>query len=760
MPWLVIAYILTLFLGAAVAPGLALFAWRRRPAAGMTPLTLWMVGVGIWCLCYLMYLLSSDPSARLFWFHAKHLGSTVMAPTGLVFALQFSGQGRRVTPVLLALLALEVVATWSMVATNHLHHLYWSVLETGPDGAFPVLITELGPWARGRLLYSNVMQAGAMVVIMWWLPRSSPLYRHQAVLLLAATAFPWTASLLTNTGMNPFGRLDLTPGGFAVTALLWAWAIVRHGVLDIVPVARYAAIEGMRDAVFTINTAGQVVDINPAAQRLLGIETPPLLGLPVEDVFEAWPGLLARLAPGAPDSSELEMTLAVQGEPGPRTFEFRIAAWRDAQGRPLGRLVLAYDVSARKTAEEALERQALYDALTGLPNRTLLHRRLDEALRRSEDSGAVTALLVMDLNGFKDINDTFGHQVGDGLLQQAARRVQSVVRSGDTAARLGGDEFAVVLPGAGGVESAGMVAQRILALLETPFVVDQTPMAISASIGIALAPHHSSEGRALLRQADIAMYSAKRSGGGYAVFNPAADPRNPAQLALLAELRKAIASGDLVLHYQPQIRVDSGELIGVEALVRWRHPERGLLLPEQFLPLAERSGLIQPLSRWVLATALQQASEWRQEGLDLALAVNLSIANLWNERLPSDLAQAIQTWEVVASRLTLELSETLVMADPDLAQDVLKQLRRLGVRVALDDFGMGQSSLAWLHRLSVDEIKIDKSFMAALKTDENAAAIVRMAVETGHHFGLQVVAEGVDRPDTLHLLASLGCDAA
>ncbi|MCX6024084.1 MAG: diguanylate cyclase, partial [Chloroflexi bacterium] len=566
------AYLLLLFLGAAMLPMLGLYVWRRRKAGGMTAGAVYFWSAAVWGGCYLLYLLSPDPAVRLFWFKAQHVGSVMLTPAVLFFALGVMGRGQRLKPWLAALMALEVLITLAMVFTNDAHHLFWTTLAPDPNGGFPPLIADRGPYGRLRMFYANTLQAGAVGGLVLWLPRTSPAYRRELLLAVTTSVFPWLAALLTYTGLSPFGRLDLSTGGHALMALSWVALIVRRGLLDIVPVARHAVIEGMRDAMFTVNSENIVMDMNPAAQFLLGSNSSGALGRPAAEVFARWPALLHRLQESATESSYVEVKIDQGAPPKAHIFEFRIAAWRDQQNRLLGRLVVAYDITERKLAEAELERQALYDALTGLPNRVLLSRRLEEALGQGEGQGAATALLIMDLNGFKDVNDTFGHETGDELLRQVAGRLQRVVRQGETAARLGGDEFAVILPGAAGGEIAILVAQRILAAFEAPFTAEVGALAIGVSIGIALAPEHGSDAPALMRQADIAMYAAKRFGGGYAVFNPAADSRNPVQLALLAELRQAIAAGELTLHYQPQITIATRRLRGVEALVRWRHP--------------------------------------------------------------------------------------------------------------------------------------------------------------------------------------------
>ncbi len=412
-------------------------------------------------------------------------------------------------------------------------------------------------------------------------------------------------------------------------------------------------------------------------------------------------------------------------------------------------------------AADALQHQALHDALTGLPNRTLLHDRLAHTLHLVERDASSLALLLLDLDRFKVVNDTLGHQAGDALLQQVAARMRDAVRSSDTVARLGGDEFALLLPGA---DRAGAVrvTQTLLAALVAPVTLEGQTVHVGASVGITLAPAQGREAAALLRQADVAMYVAKRAGSGYAVYDPRHDGYSAGRLMREAELRQALATNELVLHYQPTVDLRSGRATGVEALVRWAHPTHGLLAPDQFIPLAEQTGLIVPLTRWVLDQALAQGAAWARAGRPLAVAVNLSVRTLHDERLPDTLAWLLRRYAITPERVMLEITESVLMADPAQALTVLTRLSALGVRVAIDDFGTGYSSLAYLKQLPVDAVKIDKSFVQSMGTTEATkdTAIVRSIIELGHNLGLMVVAEGVEDAGAWARVRALGGDVA
>jgi diguanylate cyclase (GGDEF)-like protein/PAS domain S-box-containing protein len=414
-----------------------------------------------------------------------------------------------------------------------------------------------------------------------------------------------------------------------------------------------------------------------------------------------------------------------------------------------------------RASEERFHHQALHDPLTNLPNRVLLYDRLAQAITsaRREPHAQPVALLVLDLDRFKEVNDTLGHHAGDRLLQEVGLRLRSTLRESDTVARLGGDEFAAVLPGAD-AESAIVAAAKLQAALEMPLFLEGRELSIGASIGVAAFPAHGADADTLLRRADLAMYTAKRAQSGAATYAPEHDSRSSERLALVGALRRAINLEELSLHYQPQVDCATGRLARVEALVRWWHPERGLIRPDQFVPLAEQSGLIRQLTHWVLAAALGQSAGWHTPGTDPGVTVNVSPLDLVDEQLPAFVAAQLERWHFPAERLTLEITEHALLTDPDRSIDVLTQVRTLGVRVALDDFGTGLSSLASLKVWPLDEVKVDVSLVRSMLTSSSERAIVRATIALAHALGLDVVAEGVENGATLRLLAEMGCDRA
>jgi diguanylate cyclase len=402
-------------------------------------------------------------------------------------------------------------------------------------------------------------------------------------------------------------------------------------------------------------------------------------------------------------------------------------------------------------------RQATTDELTDLPNRRAFDRALTTAIERAAERGDTLAVMVIDLDHFKDLNDTLGHHAGDRVLEQVGPRLRSALRNQDLLARLGGDEFAVLLPGAQAAEAAGPC---IAAALEQRFLVDGIELHVAGSVGVALYPEHGSDAETLMQRADVAMYVAKERRTGIETYARERDRHTRERLELIADLRADVHARDLVLHYQPKINLRSGEISGAEALLRWPHPDRGMIPPNEFIPLAEQTGVMRPLTEFVLDQAVRQAAAWRTEGLELDIAINVSATSLldggWTDAVTATLARH----DLPANRLILEITEDVIMADPQRSLAAIQALAHAGVRVSVDDFGTGYSSLAYLKRLPVAELKVDRTFVRDLATDPADAAIVQAIVELGQRLGIAVVAEGVERLDVLQRLSAYGTDAA
>lgn len=412
-----------------------------------------------------------------------------------------------------------------------------------------------------------------------------------------------------------------------------------------------------------------------------------------------------------------------------------------------------------RTREHEILRLAYEDALTGLPNRAMLRERLGEALADRARAGTPLAVLVLDLDRFKEVNDTLGYAAGDEVLRQVAARVGSLLQPREMVARLGGDEFAILLP-TGTLARAERLARDILKALEAPLVLEDQPVDVGGSLGIALHPEHGADPDTLLRHADIAMSTAKSANAGHAVYDPRLDDGRRSHLSLLGELRRAVERDELDLHYQPKLHLASSQVRRVEALVRWHHPERGFVPPGEFIPFAERTGYIKQVTRWVIERAIGQAGEWARAGRDLAISANVSTRDLMGGDLVGLVTEALARHGTPPDRLCLEITESGFMDDPTRALETLERLHALGVRLSVDDFGTGYSSLAYLKKLPVQELKIDRAFVMHMVTDRDDAVLVRSTIELGHTLGLEVVAEGVEDADSLAMLNALGCDEA
>ncbi len=526
-----------------------------------------------------------------------------------------------------------------------------------------------------------------------------------------------------------------------------------------------AVLQNVADGIVTAGEGGLIESFNQSARRLFGYREDEVIGQPMEIIIAPshqddfadpararWSLLTASDIPAEPSETvgcrkdgscfPMEMDMS-QMQIGERTFT--IGCIRD--------------ISGRKAYTEALEHRTLHDDLTGLPNRALFGDRMDRALADAERADEPRGILLVDVDGFRMINETLGRDNGDVVLKTVAERLQTVVRNSDTVARMGGDEFGILASDETDVETAEAIAWKVRAAFEEPFLIAGEVLNVRASIGIAFFPQHGRTTADLLRRASLAMRQAKQDGGGVGVF--IAEPEDPTarRLTLLSELREGIPRGELVLHYQPKVDLATRKTTGVEALVRWQHPTSGLLMPAQFMPEAGRSELIEPLTTWVLDEALRQQREWHDAGIELTMAVNISARSLTRGSvLPDTVALLTDTWGVAPGTLILELTENaLIDAEGPV---VLELLHAMGERVAIDDFGTGHSSLVYLQRLPIDEIKVDRSFVMNLATVSSDAVIVRSTIDLAHNLGLTVVAEGVEDEVALGMLIDYGCDSA
>ncbi len=422
---------------------------------------------------------------------------------------------------------------------------------------------------------------------------------------------------------------------------------------------------------------------------------------------------------------------------------------------------LVGELLTSKRRGEELHRMATTDHLTGLANRERFRTRVEERIASAELTNETFAVMLIDLDRFKEINDTIGHHYGDELLRELGPRLAACVGPDGLVARLGGDEFAV-LPGgpADDADALERIAMGLIGRVQEPFVVDELTLEVGASVGISRFPVDGDDPHALLRRADVAMYAAKESHSGCKLYAAELDHHSVRRLNVLSDFRRALASDEIVVHYQPIVDLDGSAVRGAEGLVRWQHPELGLLPPGDFIQVVEQSGLIGPLTQHVLERSIAQCAGWRRAGQALSVSVNLSVRNLLDRNLPREIERLLSVYRLPADALQLEITESMIMSDPDRALETIARLSELGVHLSVDDFGTGYSSLANLKRLPIDELKIDRSFVSLMMHDESDLIIVRSTINLGHDLGLKVIAEGVEDELTLKRLAALGCDLA
>ena len=516
------------------------------------------------------------------------------------------------------------------------------------------------------------------------------------------------------------------------------------------------------DAIFIMDDSGLIEEANDSAVAMFGDDGARLHGRDIATLIARAENLIPRasmhMAP-MPVEGEQRSEMTARRLDG-SDFPVEIVIRQMITETGCWQIAFVRDITERMAHQRTLEHQALHDPLTGLPNRTCLFRKMRESIRLSANGREKFALLLLDLNRFKEINDTLGHNIGDVLLGQIANRLKAPLRRTDTIARLGGDEFAIVLQPAPDRTAVDSIAERLQRSLDAPFQYNGMSLDVGASIGVSFFPDDSGDATELLQKADVAMYAAKLAGLPMAFYDRTLDQNSVRHLTLTGDLKRAIEDNKLMLYFQPKISIETGDVVGVESLLRWDHPTHGFIPPDEFVALAERTGLTRKMTNWVLDAAVSQCARWRAQGLDLAIAVNLSARSLQDSDLPGTLEALLQKHGVAPASIVLELTESGIMADPSRARAVIGTLNGRGFRLSIDDFGPGYSSLGYLKNLPVHELKIDKSFVLDMMANENDRVIVKSTVDLAHNLGLSVVAEGVESAEVLDALNGLGADIA
>ena len=577
----------------------------------------------------------------------------------------------------------------------------------------------------------------------------APFYQHRRTYLVEATV----ASVLLIAIIAALSRLN--------------WQLTRsRRRMRRIQETYYAASEASLDAFFVLGSVrdgnGLITDFvfsdtNARGEALTGIAKEALLGMSLRVVF-----------PRSVNNGLLDDLIAVSATGNSRETEWNNAdpslpsewLYRQVVQVEDGAVVIVRDISERKRLETKIHFQATHDTLTSLPNRHLLRERLQNAIANALRFEHSVWVMFIDLDRFKSINDILGHKAGDIFLQSVAARLQNEAREVDTVARLGGDEFVLVLPGTFGVGVSSTTVKRFMEIVSEPMMIDEREFNLTCSVGVAVFPDDGATPELLIERADIAMYRAKESGRNtFQFFTTAMNERLVERLRLEADLRKAIERNELVLHYQPQVDLATGQIVGVEALIRWQHPQLGMVSPGRFIPVAEETGLIGPIGDWVIRTAVAQNVAWQCAGYgQLRLSVNLSAYQFGQPELVESIAAVLQEHAMESQQLEIELTESMVMKDVERAISVLRNLKALGVKLSIDDFGTGYSSLSYLKRFPIDELKIDQSFVQDIAINTDDAAIVLAIISLAHSLRLRVIAEGVETASQLDFLRHHGCD--
>jgi diguanylate cyclase (GGDEF)-like protein/PAS domain S-box-containing protein len=727
---------------------------RERGSREAVHFSLLAGAVSVWLTCFFFMYLAADERVALVWAKSAYLGIALIPGALYGFSVAVT-HGRRLWLVragwlLSVAFVLAIVSTDALV--RDLYHYWW--------GFYPHF-----RWLGAPFLAFFFLMLALSLREYWRDYRTASPGPHslrtRSFITGFAIAYLGSFDYIAAYGvpLYPFGYLAVL-----VFVVIAAYAIGRYFLVDLTPAfAAEQILATVADPVIVCDSAGRIRFTNDAASTVFGYAPGELAGAPIERLAEPSMGTAVRgLVAAGEIVRDAEMVFHARNGEGIEVG-VSLSPLVDDRRATVGAVLIARDIRARKRAESQIAYQACHDALTGLPNRTLFQDRLNQALARARRHGGGfghLAVLFLDLDQFKVVNDTLGHAAGDRLLIEIAGRLRRTVRESDTVARLGGDEFTFLLPGIQSGEDAARAAQKILDAVSRPLEIDGHRLYVTTSIGISLYPADGEETEALLSSADIAMYRAKDLGrNGFQLSSPAMNARSVSRLSLERDLRMAIERGEFTLVYQPQAGVLSGQAVGVEALLRWNHPQRGVVLPGEFISIAEETRLILPLGEWVLRTACEQARQWQSDGGPrLRVAVNLSALQFRQRDLARTVHTVLSESGIEPDSLELEITESAAMLDAEMTIEVLSELREMGVRIAIDDFGTGHASLSYLKQFPIDVLKIDRSFVSDMEGSRQGTAIITAIIGLAHGLGLGVLAEGVESESQLRQLAAGGCD--
>ncbi len=744
----------------ALAP--ILLGQRHRIA----PVVSVLVAVGLWLSGHALDLLVADLGASAWLYRASCIGMAVLPPALLWTALEATGSTRLTRKVRIGLLSVPTV-TISLVLTSFQQRLLYFAEAQSQLGPLSAISAEAGPWFWVHATFSWACVLVALAVLARHFAALWPRYGQEAACVLLAIAGPAAAGIVSVApGME--GAVDLEALALVASVVLLTAALRRDPLESLLARAQRALLDALGDAIFLLDSQRHVIYANRAAQDLLRKAAPAEPWQPGRALVHYWPRLATQIREGIDRSGEA--TLNYGGVAW--FYEIHLSDAPSTDRVRGAQLAVLRDVTERRRAERAVRQLAYYDGLTGLANRHLFARQLGQALASARERSHTMALLYIDLDHFKNVNDTLGHAAGDELLRAVSDRLRRVVRASDVVAmlgrtqaqgglaRLGGDEFAILLPAVPSTEICGDVAQRILGQLGEPFETAGQRVAGGASIGIAFFPQDAQNVETLMKNADTALYHAKERGRNqFQFFRTELNSAAQRRMEIERELQNALAEQQFRLVFQPRVDLRTGTPVTLEALIRWKSPVLGTVPPSHFIPIAEKTGQIVPIGAWVLEEALRNLRRWRDAGLaSLSVAVNLASAQLEAPRFFESVSKLLKQMRLEPSDLEFEITEGTLLRQDESMLRPLRELRSMGVRIALDDFGTGYSSLSYLQQLSPDALKLDRSFVSDLDTNRTSAGIVAAVISMTHSLGIRSVAEGVERTEELERLRELGCD--
>jgi diguanylate cyclase (GGDEF)-like protein/PAS domain S-box-containing protein len=741
----VILYIIINLLSAVICTTVAILVPQRTAQADWG-FRFFALITGLWCATSGLFFLNQDIRDLWIWTGIQLVAYATIPVFWFYFILQYTGDRTPKLALLFAIPILTLLVYWNPSSTN----LMWKITESDFFGVTTANY-EREAWFKfihTPYCYSLIILGHSYLFRAIFQGRRK--YSQPLFILLLCGLIPLILNVITLSPLYKDLRFfDLTPIGLAISSVLFCWNLSRHQILRRSPLAYRHIFSSIQDAILVTDTDYQLIEFNQSAENLFEFKSIDI-GKSIKDlinIFDAshWEDLTSK--------NKTEIEFQNQYFNVNQNIIYR-------KKKELGYIINVSDITqSRRLQEEILKGALLYDALTKLPNRTLFSEKLKQVLKEnSYNLSENIAVAFIDIDRFKIINDSLGHTIGDQVLIAIAQRIQSCLLSEDMVARFGGDEFSILVKNAHSIDIK-FLSKKLQSQIQEPIFIDSHVITTSGSTGIAFS-HPQITAEQLIQHADIAMYQAKSHGrGSLVIYEQSFAQKALERMELEVSLRQALKKQELFLVYQPVVEIKSGKLKGFEALVRWQHPSYGLILPSVFIPIAEEMGLVSMLDRWVLFQACQQLHEWEEQypKLDVTLSINLSTANFMFANLIETILDVLNNTHVSTSRLKLEITESMLMKDPDASSRVLEQLKDYGIDVLLDDFGTGHSSLSYLRQLPIRGLKIDQSFVQAVKSDEQSLAIIKMIISLAQNLNIKLIAEGVETDAQRQVLEDLGC---